>query len=66
MKDNLLIGMSQVEITPPGPVSLRATYRLIVSQSVEQSVVVVLPRDMLYAGANVKQILKIVTMRSWK
>ncbi len=35
MKSKLLVGMSQVDITPPGPVSLRATYQLIISQYVE-------------------------------
>ncbi|MBU0718279.1 MAG: hypothetical protein KJ749_08530 [Planctomycetes bacterium] len=35
MRDKLLIGMSQVDITPPAPVSLRATYGLIISQYVE-------------------------------
>lgn len=35
MNEGLLIGMSQVDITPPAPVSLRATYRLIISEYVE-------------------------------
>jgi len=35
MKDKLLVGMSQVDITPPAPVSLRATYALIISEYVE-------------------------------
>lgn len=38
MKDKLLIGMSQVDITPPGPVSLRAIYKLIISEYVESPI----------------------------
>lgn len=35
MKDELLIGMSQVDITPPAPVSLRAAFHMIISEYVE-------------------------------
>ena len=35
MKDRLLIGMSQVDITPPAPVSLRAAFHMIISEYVE-------------------------------